>query len=198
MREIEIHGARYQVEGNYVRKPPVASDRTYDIFGALNYEIECYRCHNFGHIARNCRSRFIGSSSQPWENRQVLEQQISWKRKQEGSQVEECGISLRTQNSSSHWCVYSECSRYMTRNNNTFLLLQEKEGTITFGNNNSTRKPNESMERNNVERMKAQGTNAKEQGHSQIWMQNTEELHMGKFDHCKGDGYHMASPFRGL
>ena len=54
--------SRYQVKGNYVRKPPVASDRTYNIFGVLNYEIECYRCHNFGHMAKNCKTRFIGSS----------------------------------------------------------------------------------------------------------------------------------------
>ena len=55
--------SRNQVEGNYFRKPHVASNRTYNKFGALNYEIECYRFHNFGHIAMNCRSMFIGSSS---------------------------------------------------------------------------------------------------------------------------------------
>ena len=81
MHEIKIHGvervtenSRYQFEGNYARKPHVSLDRTYNRFRALNYEIECYKCNKFGHRARNCRSRFIGSSSQSRENRQVLEQ----------------------------------------------------------------------------------------------------------------------------
>lgn len=99
-----------------------------------------------GHIDINCRSRFMGYSSHSRENRKVPEQQKSWKRKHEGSQVQECGIALTTQNSRSHQCGDSECSRYMTRKNNTFRLLQEKEGTVTFGNNNSARKCNEAME----------------------------------------------------
>ena len=48
----------YRVEGNGVRKSHVAPHRNYNRFGALNYEIECYKCHNFGHIARNCRCKF--------------------------------------------------------------------------------------------------------------------------------------------
>lgn len=48
--------SKYQVEGNYFRKPTFIFDRTYKLFGALNYEIECYKCHNFGHIAKNCRT----------------------------------------------------------------------------------------------------------------------------------------------
>ena len=62
-RRNSYENSRYQFEGNYVRKPHVSLDRTYNIFGALNYEIECNKCHNFGRIARNCRSRFMVSSS---------------------------------------------------------------------------------------------------------------------------------------
>lgn len=131
--------SRYQVEGNYVRRPLTAFDSTYNRFGALNYEIECYRCHNFGHIAKNCRSKFTGSSGQPRENRKLPEKQTKWKRKQDDLQIEECGISLTTWNSRSHWCVDSGCSRHMTGNKNTFRTLQGKEGTITFGNDNSSR-----------------------------------------------------------
>ena len=86
--------SRYQFEGNYVRKPHGALDRNYNIFGAFNYEIECYKCNNFGHTTRNCRSRFTGSLSPSKENRQVPEQQTIWKRKQEHLQIEECGIAL--------------------------------------------------------------------------------------------------------
>ena len=39
----------------------------------------------------------------------------------------------------SHWFVDSGCSRHMTRNKNIFLSFQEKEGTVTFGNDNSSK-----------------------------------------------------------
>ena len=55
--------SRYQVEENYIKKSQLAFDINYNRFGALNYDIECYRCHNFGHIAKNCRSRFTGPSN---------------------------------------------------------------------------------------------------------------------------------------
>ena len=119
-----------QSKSNVVGNPTAASGSTYNRFGELNYEIECYRCHNFGHIARNCRNRFTGSSSQPREDMKVREQQTNWKRKQEDLQIEECGIALTTQNSRSHWCVDSGCSRHVNWNKNTFRTLQEKEGTV--------------------------------------------------------------------
>ena len=68
---------QYQSKRNVVRKPTDAFGNTYNRFGALNYEIECYRYHNFGHIARNCRSGFTGSSSQPREDRKVPKQQTN-------------------------------------------------------------------------------------------------------------------------
>jgi hypothetical protein len=49
-------------EDNYPIKPCEAFDINYNSFDALGYEIECYNCNNFGHIARNCRSDLIVSS----------------------------------------------------------------------------------------------------------------------------------------
>ena len=87
----------------------------------------------------NCRIMFIISSSPSKENRQVPEQQTIWKRKQEDLQIEECWIALIAQNSRNHWCVDSGCSRHMIENKNKFRSLQEKEGTVTFGNYNSSK-----------------------------------------------------------
>ena len=53
--------SRYQFEGNYARKPRGAFDINCNRFGALNYEIECYKCNNFGHTTKNCKSKFTGS-----------------------------------------------------------------------------------------------------------------------------------------
>lgn len=54
-------------------------------------------------------------------------------------QIEECEIALTTHNSRNHWCVDSGFSKHMTGNKNTFQTLQEKEGTIMFGNDNSSK-----------------------------------------------------------
>ena len=60
-------------------------------------------------------------------------------RKQEVSKLEECRLALAVQNSKDHSCVDNGCSRHMTRNKNTFKKLQTKTGTITFGNDNSSK-----------------------------------------------------------
>jgi hypothetical protein len=49
-------------EDNYPRKRREAFERNFNSFGALGYEFECYKCNNFGHIARNCSSDLIVSS----------------------------------------------------------------------------------------------------------------------------------------
>ena len=48
----------------------MAPNKNYNRFGVLNYDIECYRCHNFGHIARNCKSRLTGPQDLFKENKQ--------------------------------------------------------------------------------------------------------------------------------
>ena len=131
---------RYQFEGNYFRKPHETFDRNYNRFGALNYEIECYKCNKFGHTTINYRSGFTSSSSPSKETRQVPEQQSFWKKKQEDLQIEECGNALQALNKRSHWYIDSGSSKHMTGDRNTLLSLKkEREGIVTFGNENSTK-----------------------------------------------------------
>jgi hypothetical protein len=40
---------------NYLRKPLEAYNRNYNNFFSLNNEVECYKCNNFRHIAKDCR-----------------------------------------------------------------------------------------------------------------------------------------------
>jgi hypothetical protein len=62
-----------------------------------------------------------------------------WKRKQE-LKKEECGLAMYAQDKESRWYIDSGCSKPMTRDQNKFLTLkEEKGGTITVGDNASTR-----------------------------------------------------------
>ena len=65
--------------------------------------------------------------------------QTNWRERKEVSKPEECRFALAVQNSKDHWCVDGGCSRHMTRNKNTFNKLQAKIGTLTFGNDNSSK-----------------------------------------------------------
>ena len=75
--------SKHQTEENYIKKSHLASGRNYNRFGALNYDIECYRCHNFGHIAKNCSSKFTGPSNLFKESKKPSEYQTNWKGKHE-------------------------------------------------------------------------------------------------------------------
>ena len=38
--------SKYQAEENHIRRSQLDPNRNYNIFGELDYDIECYRCHN--------------------------------------------------------------------------------------------------------------------------------------------------------
>ena len=66
-------------------------------------------------------------------------QQTNWRERQEVSKLEGCRLTLAVQNSKDHWCVDSGFSRHMIGNKNTFKKLLAKIGTVTFGNDNSSK-----------------------------------------------------------
>jgi hypothetical protein len=39
----------------YSRRPSERQRRSYNRFESLSIEVECYKCNNFGHMAKNCR-----------------------------------------------------------------------------------------------------------------------------------------------
>jgi uncharacterized FlgJ-related protein len=39
----------------YSRRPSETKIRSYKRFESLSTEVECYKCNNFGHMAKNCR-----------------------------------------------------------------------------------------------------------------------------------------------
>jgi hypothetical protein len=67
------------LNNSYPRKSYEAYNRNQNSFGSLSNEVECYKCHNYGHIARDCRSMMDTSMR---ENIDIRYKKI-WKRKQE-------------------------------------------------------------------------------------------------------------------
>ena len=52
----------------------------------------------------------------------------------------ECGIALQAQNhGSSKWYVDSGCSKHITCNKDAFINIEKQKGSVSFGNNNSTK-----------------------------------------------------------
>jgi hypothetical protein len=39
----------------YPRRPSETQRRSYNKFESLRTEVECYKCNNFGHVAKDCR-----------------------------------------------------------------------------------------------------------------------------------------------
>jgi hypothetical protein len=74
---------KYQEERNDSGRSQMGPNKNYNRFEALDYGIECYICHNFGHIARKCRSKITGPQDQSRENRQASVRQTKWKVRQE-------------------------------------------------------------------------------------------------------------------
>jgi hypothetical protein len=108
---------------------------SHNIFDALKFEVECYRCNNFGHISRNCLMNFQKSVINQYTNQKTS----YWKRKNEHFEVEECKLVLQDDHKIK-CCVDSGCSKHMTGRKQIFDSLDErKEGSFTFGNDQSTR-----------------------------------------------------------
>jgi hypothetical protein len=40
---------------SYPRRPHEAQRKNYNRFESLSNEVECYKCNNFGHMAKDCR-----------------------------------------------------------------------------------------------------------------------------------------------
>ena len=104
--------------------------RNYNSFSLLqDLDIECYKCHNFGHKASKCRSREITEGP-----KFIREQNKSWKKK---PSKEECLIALKVQENEDLWYVDSGCSKHMTGNKDKFESLKKQKGKVTFGDNAS-------------------------------------------------------------
>jgi hypothetical protein len=145
---------RAHARNNYVwnkdRSTYGFSNRNYNSFAPLfDYNVVCYKCNNYGHITHFCRSGTVESPRQNKEVDTLAKQKKEptgvWKRKQEQEKQKKeesmlVKTSLHAQNKGNKWYVDSGCSSHMTGDKNKFHTLKEvNEGSVTFGDNATTR-----------------------------------------------------------
>jgi len=100
---------------------------TYNNFSALENEIECSICNNFGHEDSECRSRF-------WQTKEQASSTRSWRIKQ--PQPERCGIAFYAEGQENQWYIDSGCSKHMTGDKGKLesYSVLEKGKKVSFGN----------------------------------------------------------------
>jgi hypothetical protein len=114
--------------------------RNYNSFSPLqDYNIECYKCNNYGHKASNCRLS-KDSMKTSISNSQEEKYKKIWKEKQIEEKETECKVALYAKNKRSQWYVDNGCSKHMTGDQNKFLNLKRKEkGSVIFGDDVSAK-----------------------------------------------------------
>jgi hypothetical protein len=65
----------------YSRRPSETQRRSYNMFESLSTEVECYKCNNFGHMAKDCRMTV--PPKEPQQNHKHEPQKTTWIRKQD-------------------------------------------------------------------------------------------------------------------
>ena len=99
--------------------------------------MECYKCNNFGHAAKDCRLIISPRETKKNINSHKQEPQRIWIKKQDQFNTKECNLALQAHHKKHGWYVDSGCSKHMTLDKDKFLTLKkERDGPISFGNDN--------------------------------------------------------------
>jgi hypothetical protein len=114
----------------YSIRPSETQRRSYNRFESLSTEVECYKCNNFGYMAKNCRMTVPPKEPQ----------KMTSIRKQDQYRNEECTVALQAKQKKRGWYVDSGCSKHMTGDRENFLTLRkERDGSVSFGNDDSSK-----------------------------------------------------------
>lgn len=103
------------------------TERTYNNFSALENEVECSICNNFGHEDSECRSRFQQKKEQASSTK-------TWRIKE--PQTERCGITFYAEGQENLWYIDNGCSKHMTGDKEKLESYSalEKGKKVSFGN----------------------------------------------------------------
>jgi hypothetical protein len=115
----EIHTQR-----GYPRRPSETQRRSYNMFESLSTEVECYKCNNFGHMAKDYIMTVPPREPQHNNNSHRQEpQKMTWIRKHDQYSNEECTLALQSKQKKRGWYVDSGCSKHMMGDRDRFLTL---------------------------------------------------------------------------
>ena len=116
-------------EAQKQRSMPAITKRTYNNFSALESEIECSICNNFGHEDSECRSRFLKTTQ-----KEQTSSAKTWRMKE--PQPERCGIALYAEGQENQWYIDSGCSKHMTGDKEKLesYTALKKGKKFSFGN----------------------------------------------------------------
>jgi hypothetical protein len=94
----------------YSRRPSDTQRRSYNRFESLSTEVECYKCNNFGNMAKDCRMTVPPKEPQQNNNSHRQEpQKTTWIRKKDQYNNEECTIAPQAKKKKHDWYVNSGC-----------------------------------------------------------------------------------------
>jgi hypothetical protein len=138
---ININKFESHTQKGYPRRPSETQRRIYNSFESLSTEVECYKCNNFGHMAKDCRMTVPPREPQQDNNSHRWEpQKRTWIRKKNQYSNEECTLVLQDKQKKHGLYVDCGCSKHMTSDREKFLTLRkERDGSVSFGNDDSTK-----------------------------------------------------------
>jgi hypothetical protein len=97
----------------YSRRPS-ETQRSHNMFEYLSTEVKCYKCKNYGHVAKNCRMKVPPKEPQHNNNSHSQEpQKMTWIRKKDQYSNEESTVALQAKHKKHGWYVESRCSKHM-------------------------------------------------------------------------------------
>jgi len=104
--------------------------------------IKCYMCHNFVHMAKDCkRSRSLRPLIQKQHTNENAQPRKQWrKRWKTEEEIERCGVSLCLRDEDEMWYIYSRSSHHILGHRRKFHFLKRTNtGCVVFEGNETTR-----------------------------------------------------------
>ena len=99
------------------------------------YDIECYKCNNHGHMARDCKLKTPTRNTIATQS-QSTKQKKYWREKEEN---ESSMIALWEIINQNLWHLESGCSKHMIGDSSKFITLKDNKGKVTFGDSLSSK-----------------------------------------------------------
>jgi hypothetical protein len=111
----------------YSRRPSETQIRSYKRFESFRNEVECYKCNNLGHVAKECRMTVPPKEPQKNNNSHKQEpQKRTWIRKKDQYSNEECTLALQAKQRKRGWYVDSGQNTWQVIET-SFLHYERKE-----------------------------------------------------------------------